>query len=129
MFSTRKLIILIAASIALAVDFDWDCTNSLAPCNNACYATNCRGVASVLHYDNDPANRPTRRNASGCSQTPCTYTNYGYFGNSCDEYPFASTFQGGKGAILRCVDGTENSSKVYNTVLNNQIANFFHCLR
>ena len=128
MFSLRQFTILITASVALALDFDWDCTKSLATCNNACFAANCKGSPSLLTYDSDVANRRPRRTASGCNRTPCTNTNYSSFGNSCDEYPFASTTEGGKGAILRCVDSSENSSKSYNIVLNSQIANFFHCL-
>ena len=118
MFNSRQLIILITASLALAQDFDWDCTNSLAPCNNACYAIHCKGSPYYLNYDNDPTTRPPRRTASGCNKTPCSNAQLSYsnFGNSCDEFPFASTTQGGTGAILRCVDATENSSKLYNVV-------------
>ncbi|KAL9120584.1 MAG: hypothetical protein Q9187_002862 [Circinaria calcarea] len=57
------------------------------------------------------ANRGPRRTASGCNRTPCSNTGYGRFGNSCDEFPFASVTQGGAGATLRCVDSTENSSE------------------
>ena len=122
MFNLRQLIVLITASVALAQNFDWDCTNSLAPCNNACFSVNCRGSPNTLNYDSNEANRGPRRTASGCNRTPCTNTHYGSFGNSCDEYPFASTTQGGAGAILRCVDSSENSSKSYKIVLHNQIA-------
>jgi hypothetical protein len=103
-------------------NFDWDCTNSLAPCNNACFAVNCKGSPTTLNYDSNAANRGPRRTASGCNRSPCSNTRYRSFGNACDEYPFASTTQGGAGAILRCVDSSENSSKLYNIVLNNQIA-------
>jgi Deoxyribonuclease NucA/NucB len=117
-----QLVILIAvASLALAANFDWDCTNSLATCNNACYAIYCKKFPSKLTYDSNQSNRPPRRTASGCNKTPCTNTGYKAFGNSCDEYPFASTTQGGKGAILRCVDASENSSKLCNIVFNGQM--------
>ena len=122
MFNLRQLIILITASVALAQDFEWDCTKSLGTCNNACFAVHCKGSAYKLNYDSNQANRGPRRTASGCNRTPCTHTHYGSFGNSCDEFPFASTTQGGAGAILRCVDSSENSSKLYNIVLINQIA-------
>jgi Deoxyribonuclease NucA/NucB len=117
-----QLVILTAvASLALAANFDWDCTNSLATCNNACYAVYCKKFTSTLTYDSDQSNRGPRRTASGCNKTPCTNTGYSAFGNSCDEYPFASTTQGGAGAILRCVDASENSSKLCIVVFNDQI--------
>ncbi|KAA8913465.1 deoxyribonuclease NucA/NucB-domain-containing protein [Sphaerosporella brunnea] len=107
----QLLVILASASLALSINFEWDCTNSLATCNNACYAVNCKGKPGMLNYDSNAGNRGPRRTASGCNRTPCTNTNYRGSGNSCDEYPFASTTQGGTGAILRCVDSTENSSE------------------
>lgn len=100
-----------AITAVAAVSFEWDCTNSLGTCNNACYAVNHGLAKGTLTYDSNEANRNPRRTASGCNKTPCTNTNYKKWGNSCDEFPFASTKEGGKGAILRCVDSTENSSK------------------
>ena len=92
--------------------FDWDCTNSLGTCNNACYAIVCNNYPSTLIYDADPTNRDPRRTASGCNQNPCNSAiSYASFGTSCDEFPFASVQEGGTSAILRCVDPTENSSK------------------
>ena len=129
MFNLRQLIVLVTALLAVAQNFEWDCTNSLATCNNACFAVNCKGSPNSLTYDSNQANRGPRRTASGCNRTPCTNTHYSSFGNSCDEFPFASTTQGGAGAILRCVDSSENSSKLYNIVLDNQIANFFQLLK
>jgi len=99
--------------------FEWDCTNSLGTCNNACYAVNHGLAAGRLTYDANMANRGPRRTASGCNRTPCTNTAYNQWGNSCDEYPFASTHEGGAGAILRCVDSTENSSE------GGQLGNFY----
>ena len=122
MFNLRQLtIILTTVTLALAQNFDWDCTNSPGPCNNACFAINCKGSPGSLTYDSNAANRGPRRTASGCNRTPCTNTRYRSFGNSCDEYPFASTTQGGAGTILRCVDSPEISSTLYNNILNNQI--------
>jgi uncharacterized protein YuzB (UPF0349 family) len=112
-------LVFFGAHVAHAATFEWDCTNSLGTCNNACYAVN-HGLASgTLTYDSDPDNRDPRRTASGCNRTPCTNTNYNQWGNSCDEYPFASTEEGGTGAILRCVDSTENSSE------GGQLGNFY----
>lgn len=92
--------------------FNWDCTNSLGTCQNYCFAARCRGQAGQeFTYDADEANRDPRRTASGCNETPCSNSDltYSEFGNSCDEFPFASVTQGGSGARLRCVDSTENS--------------------
>ena len=117
-----QLVILTAvSSLALAANFDWNCTKSLATCNNACFAIYCKNFVSKLTYDSNEFNRSPRRTASGCNKTPCTNTPYRIFGNSCDEYPFASTYQGGKGAILRCVDSSENSSKLCDIVFNDQM--------
>ena len=60
------------STLASAVDFNWDCTNSLATCNNACYAVNCRGKSGLLTYDSDASARGPRRTASGCNRTPCS---------------------------------------------------------
>ena len=110
MFNSRQLTILTTVALTVAQNFDWDCTNSLSTCNNACYAVNCKGSPNLLTYDGNAANQDPRRAASGCNRTPCSNTHYAAFGNSCDEYPFASTTQGGTSAILRCVDSSENSS-------------------
>ena len=98
---------------AAQVNFEWDCTNSLGPCNNACFAVNHGLAPGTLTYDDNQANRRPRRTASGCNRNPCNNGNlpYGRWGNSCDEYPFASTTEGGAGAILRCVDSSENNSE------------------
>lgn len=102
---------LFTISAVAAATFEWDCTNSLGTCNNACYAVNHGLSPGVLTYDSDANNRDPRRTASGCNRTPCSNTGYSQWGNSCDEYPFASVQEGGNNAILRCVDSTENSSK------------------
>lgn len=102
--------LLALGSVVAAVNFDWNCQNSLGPCNNACFRVNCRGSPLPLTYDSNTANRDPRRTRSGCNKTPCTNTGYKKYGNSCDEFPFASVTQGGTGATLRCVDSTENSS-------------------
>lgn len=105
-------LVFFAAGIVHAVSFDWDCTNSLGTCNNACYVVNHGLTSGTLTYDANKANRSPRRTASGCNRRPCTNTNYNQWGNSCDEYPFASTHEGGAGTILRCVVDTDNHSKL-----------------
>ncbi|KAM7198470.1 Deoxyribonuclease NucA/NucB domain containing protein [Rhypophila sp. PSN 637] len=110
---TITSVLFLAATATAQVIFNWDCTNSKGPCNNACYAIRKAGKGATLTYDTNAANRNPRRTASGCNRTPCSNTALPYrnFGNSCDEFPFASTTQGGAGAILRCVASTENSSE------------------
>ncbi|KFA80958.1 hypothetical protein S40288_11547 [Stachybotrys chartarum IBT 40288] len=113
MTNARALLILAATlPAAFAQIFDWDCTNAVGPCNNACFATN-NGLANgVLTYDGDADNAEDRREDVGCGTwRPCGSTGYGAWGDSCDEYPFASTFEGGAGGTLRCVPRNENSSK------------------
>lgn len=95
-----------------AATFEWDCTKSMQTCNNACYAVNNRLAPGTLTYDADQTKREPRRKDSGCSRRPCKNSSlkYSQFGRSCDEFPFASTREGGAGAILRCVKNTDNSS-------------------
>ncbi|KAK8110222.1 uncharacterized protein PG998_006679 [Apiospora kogelbergensis] len=112
-----------AITAVAAVSFEWDCTKSLGTCNNACYAIYHNLAQGSLTYDSNEANRNPRRTASVCNKTPCTNTNYTKWGNSCDEFPFASTKEGGKGAILSCVDSTENSSE------GGQLGNFYKKLK
>lgn len=131
MFNPRQLIILTTVALTIAQPlpgphFNWDCTNTRGTCNNACFASNCLGLPNELTYDSVRPNAYGRRRDSGCGRTPCSKQKYKYmdFGNSCDEYPFASTFEGGAGAILRCVDSTENESKLYNIVFHIAIISF-----
>ncbi|KAL3836342.1 hypothetical protein ACJMK2_021775 [Sinanodonta woodiana] len=56
--------------------------------------------------------RQNRRLA--CGKSKCTGIN-----NSCDEYPFASTSQGGAGATIMCVPLSENNSQ------GGQLSGFF----
>ncbi|MCJ1467188.1 hypothetical protein MMC07_005811 [Pseudocyphellaria aurata] len=117
----------LSSVVAAARLFEWNCRNSLGTCNNACFAVNCKGAPSTLTYDKNTAPRSGRRTASGCKRTPCSNTRYGRFGHSCDEFPYASVKQGGKGAILRCVDGTDNSMISYKGE-GGQLSNFYRRL-
>ncbi|GAB7351693.1 hypothetical protein MBLNU459_g2288t1 [Dothideomycetes sp. NU459] len=109
------------ASLSNAATFNWDCTNSLGTCQNYCFTARCRGASEQLTYDANKTHRDPRRTLSGCNRTPCSNDDLSYaaFGNSCDEFPFASVTQGGSGARLRCVDGSENSSE------GGQLGNFY----
>ncbi|MCJ1470175.1 hypothetical protein MMC07_008820 [Pseudocyphellaria aurata] len=115
--------LLALSSVVAAATFDWNCENSLGPCNNACFRVNCKGTPLPFNYDSDMSHRGPRRTKSGCNKTPCTNTKYKKYGNSCDEFPFASVKQGGDGATLRCVDGSENSSE------GGQLSNFYKNLK
>ena len=112
-FPTILIFLLSACTLTLAHNFDWNCKKSPGPCNNACYAANCRNHGPPLTFDAGISHRPRRRRDSGCARNPCSNNSlpYSSFGDSCDEFPFASTQEGGKGAILRCVDRSENSSE------------------
>ncbi|KAM7211097.1 Deoxyribonuclease NucA/NucB domain containing protein [Rhypophila decipiens] len=112
---------LAATATAASYNFEWDCTKSLGTCNNACFAIYTKKYKDTLTYDSDVKIRDQRRIQSGCSRNPCNDAklSYGKFGKSCDEFPFASTKEGGAGAYLRCVDGPENSSE------GGQLGNFY----
>lgn len=113
LFSLVSFLILIAG--ATAATFSWDCTKSLGTCQNYCYAATCgRMGRRRFTYDSNMKVRDNRRKASGCSKNPCNKSNQSFakFGNSCDEFPFASVKEGGRGAHLRCVKKGENSSRV-----------------
>ncbi|KAM7206471.1 Deoxyribonuclease NucA/NucB domain containing protein, partial [Naviculisporaceae sp. PSN 640] len=112
---------LAATATAASFKFEWDCTKSLGTCNNACFAIYTKKYKDTLTYDSDVKIRDQRRIQSGCSRNPCNDAklSYGKFGKSCDEFPFASTKEGGTGAFLRCVDGAENSSE------GGQLGNFY----
>lgn len=122
--TTTFLLSFLAATATAQVNFEWDCTKSLGTCNNACYAIFKKGLKDTLTYDSNKSIRDTRRVASGCSRNPCNNAalSYGRWGKSCDEFPFASTKEGGAGAMLRCVDGSENSSE------GGQLGNFYKTL-
>ncbi|KAI0508966.1 deoxyribonuclease NucA/NucB-domain-containing protein [Xylaria bambusicola] len=128
---SRFIQIFATITAVTAVSFEWDCTNSLGTCNNACFAVNHGLAPGVLTYDSNTNNRNPRRTASGCNRTPCSNTGYSQYGNSCDEFPFASVQEGGANAILRCVDSTENSSEggqlgnFYKTINNGQQFDIF----
>ena len=91
---TTIILTTVTLRLALAQEFDWDCTNSLDACNNACFAVNCKDSPDLLTYDSNAANRDPRRTASGCNRNPCTNTRYKSFGNSCDEYRLRAPLRG-----------------------------------
>ncbi|TFY63297.1 hypothetical protein EVG20_g6377 [Dentipellis fragilis] len=116
---------------------EFDCSANGIPdvCQNMCYGVFCRGHPQTLTRNS--ANKPTcaaARKLNSCgiaSPNRCSAKHSPPFaaGNSCDEYPFASTLEGqqaGTGgrpsAVTRCVVARHNSvqggkiSGIYNKV-------------
>lgn len=112
LFNIFSLFVFISS--VTAVSFSWNCGKSLGTCQNYCYAATCGRMRNKkFTYDSNAKVRDARRKASGCSKNPCNNKKlpFGKHGNSCDEFPFASVKEGGKGAHLRCVRKGENSSE------------------
>ncbi|TFK45765.1 hypothetical protein OE88DRAFT_1097909 [Heliocybe sulcata] len=76
-----------------------------------CFAVNCRQLPGVLDFDDPSATvKRGRRNAAGCTRrNRCNGRTDGR--TTCDEYPFASTSQGGGNAVTRCVSLAECRSQ------------------
>lgn len=114
MSNSRQLIVLTTVSLTAAQIISimsWNCISTMDICNHFCYAINCARATRFVTFDPVRANAPARRKAAGCSRKPCykSKTPYAAFGNSCDEFPFASTEEGGSGAFLRCVEIEQNN--------------------
>lgn len=82
------------------------------PCDNGCFAWNSRQQPGTLTY-RGPNNRD---NDAGCGKNPCNQSTglpqYNRFGDSCDEYPMASTERGPNYfRTLRCVPRNQNNSQ------------------
>lgn len=106
--------------------FNWDCSKSPRTCDNFCFHIRCRGQHVLpLTYDADYRNRPKRRQASGAALKPCV--NYPVLrgpdgsGNSCDDFPWAFTQQGGTAASLKCVPLTDNNGRFHSEQPNAMI--------
>ncbi|KAH8109321.1 hypothetical protein DFH11DRAFT_953931 [Phellopilus nigrolimitatus] len=109
-------------------------------CDTFSFANLCHGITNILHYDatSDAGEGPKRRAAIGCTKPAnhCT----GQVGIECDEYPYASTYDGGLGCYpdgyrgpdhlaqtgaTRCADGEQNGdhgraiARFYANVLHN----------
>jgi Deoxyribonuclease NucA/NucB len=63
-----------------------------------------KGQPQILHYDGDKSNWSKRR-----YQATKNYPSRGSEGLQRDEYPYASTFEGGEGANVAYVPASENS--------------------
>ncbi|KAJ5539588.1 hypothetical protein N7513_007920 [Penicillium frequentans] len=92
-----------------------DCTNYPGPCNNDCYAAYVANKPITLNYNGPDGQSNSRRRAAGCvSPSPCgngKLPTQSSDENTCDEYPYASTVEGGSGSILRCTSDDENSAE------------------
>lgn len=89
-----------------AATLTWDCTRIPNICSNDCFAIQCASHPTTLHRDS--ASASTHRAATAC-KSPNRCANNPSDSNSCDEYPYASSQEGGAGSVTRCVPATENS--------------------
>lgn len=104
----------------------FDCKTIPNVCENMCWGTKCtekQGELSKLNFDAQPAKSAVvskRRNMAGCgSYNRCSNSKnakapWGQANYNCDEFPFASTTQGGERSlphVNRCVPNKENSSQ------------------
>ncbi|KAI6814022.1 hypothetical protein KC332_g4486 [Hortaea werneckii] len=115
MVQSLVLVALFASVLGQAqiLAFDWDCSRAPACCNNACYLLYVYGTRRATLTYGGPGTSGDQRRRSGCSRRPCANNNlpYGQSGNTCDEYPYASTNEGGQGASLRCVPSGDQNTK------------------
>ncbi|KAL0576509.1 hypothetical protein V5O48_005484 [Marasmius crinis-equi] len=125
MFVLTVAIVASLAGNALAqATFNLDCSRYPDVCDNHCNAFSCYGLYNVgIHRDitaADTGDDNRRRAAVGCGSN-----NYCPAGTACDEYPYASTYDGGLGCYpdgydggatliqsgnTRCVDPGQNSA-------------------
>ena len=79
------------------------CSRMPSVCANMRYAIRLGKPSRLTRTTNRAQIRRNRRNA------PCRHLRRRPAGHNCDEYPFASTFQGGRGSVVRMVPRRENS--------------------
>ncbi|KAL0576510.1 hypothetical protein V5O48_005485 [Marasmius crinis-equi] len=124
MFALTVVFVASLATTAFAqATFNLDCARYPDVCDNHCNAFSCHGLFNRgLHRDitaADTGDDNRRRTAIGCGEK-----NYCPSGTDCDEYPYASTFDGGLGCYpdgfpgnaadlrqegtTRCVDPSQN---------------------
>lgn len=105
---------------AATIIFNLNCDKITTPCNNDCYAIMNANRPRYLTWPNKGKDFSSdNRKKAGCDPNPCCGKKPkmeppSQGEKSCDEYPFASTDQGGDtgdGAILRCVDEDENTTE------------------
>ncbi|KAI1213380.1 uncharacterized protein F4807DRAFT_456724 [Annulohypoxylon truncatum] len=107
-----------AAPIAFVINCGGSGTTKGAgeTCNTMCYGINCKFNTKIYNYDNpSDSTKKTRRTRAGCTngkgknKNPCKGNKNG---DSCDEFPFASTKEADtKQQFYRCVSANDNSSQ------------------
>jgi hypothetical protein len=111
-------------SLASAVTYTVNCASYPDACNHRCYAIFAAGAAGTVTWDNAGGQVVDQRRAAAgattgvCCQggainapTGCLDQNGNPAPHGCDspdEYPYASTQQGGAGAIVRCMSREQN---------------------
>ncbi|KAI5119317.1 hypothetical protein M0805_000547 [Coniferiporia weirii] len=99
------LLLIYLFGTAKAQTFSLDCASYPDVCDTYSNVVLCHGfTGNTLHYDATSSNSglgQKRRNAIGCGAN-----NYCPTGTDCDEYPYASTFDGGLGCFPAGYTGT-----------------------
>ncbi|KAK3578325.1 hypothetical protein CHS0354_039032 [Potamilus streckersoni] len=108
----KYLEILVEKDNVAVPDLVFDCTNMPNVCQNIKNAINSGKTRSLQRITDQ--NQIKKNRQAACGSVKCTAPT-----NSCDEYPFASTSQGGAGATTRCVPLSENNSQ------GGQLAGFY----
>ncbi|KAJ7711328.1 hypothetical protein B0H16DRAFT_1703528 [Mycena metata] len=125
-----KLRILSVAAVALSVtetilaqvivtpSFDLVCGDYPDVCDNHCNAFYCHDITSRIHYDatSDVGTATQRRTAIGCGSG-----NYCPSGTDCDEFPYASTYDGGLGCFPDGYDGGDQLVQIGTTLLRTHV--------
>lgn len=98
--------VFVASSLAQIPNFVLNCTLYPDVCDNTCNAVYCHGLSQILHYDaqsnTDKPNPNSQVTAAGYRRAniACGGNNYcSGTGMDCDEFPYASSFDGGVGCI------------------------------
>ena len=124
----KQIIFTLLSAFVLSVTsqaavFHWDCTKSPEACQNYCFAAFCRNKGGPYTYSR-AGNADRRRESGVAGASPCSQARRGgalrWGGDAgnrwpnalieCDEWPPASTTQGGAGSMLRCIPKSDNGS-------------------
>ncbi|EPQ52520.1 hypothetical protein GLOTRDRAFT_95418 [Gloeophyllum trabeum ATCC 11539] len=126
----KAIIVLLLAGLTYAQNLAFDCSRIPETCKNMCYGVNCRNLPTRMTFD-DPsaATKKQRRDDAGCTKpNRCNGRTDGM--TTCDEFPFASSQEGGGNAVTRCVSQAEcwsqggSLSGFYRGLRNNQQSRF-----
>ncbi|KAJ7749014.1 hypothetical protein B0H14DRAFT_2536473 [Mycena olivaceomarginata] len=102
----------ILAQVTVTPSFDLVCGDYPDVCDNHCNAFYCHDITSRIHYDatSDVGTADQRRTAIGCGSG-----NYCPSGTDCDEFPYASTYDGGLGCFPDGYDGGDQLVQIGTT--------------